>query len=383
MYSNISINIISFNVPYPPNYGGTIDVFYKIKTLYELGVKIHLHCFLYDRPQALELENYCVSVNYYKRKTGFKSNLSLTPYIVKSRQSEELVNNLLQNNYPIMFEGLHSCSLLSDIRIRGRIKLYRESNIEHEYYSHLAKSTKKISDKLFYYIESFKLRLFQKKLKYADCLLVVSKKDEEYLKKRFRPNLVLYLPSFHGNQNVVSKKGKGNYILYHGNLSVEENIVAANYLINNIFSKISHQVIIAGLKPDKSIANNIAKYDNIKLIANPDDKEMRELVENAHINILYTHQATGLKLKLLNVLYQGRFVLVNSKMCVGTDLSDLCVISDKADEMIANINILFENDFTEKDIAKRSTKLDEMFNDERNGLKIIERLQPYSPPSNK
>ena len=28
-----NINIVSFDIPYPPNYGGIIDVFYKIKAL--------------------------------------------------------------------------------------------------------------------------------------------------------------------------------------------------------------------------------------------------------------------------------------------------------------------------------------------------------------
>ncbi len=27
------LHIISFDIPYPPNYGGVIDVFYKLKAL--------------------------------------------------------------------------------------------------------------------------------------------------------------------------------------------------------------------------------------------------------------------------------------------------------------------------------------------------------------
>ena len=43
------LHIISFDVPYPPDYGGAIDVFYKLKALNQEGVKIHLHCFEYGR----------------------------------------------------------------------------------------------------------------------------------------------------------------------------------------------------------------------------------------------------------------------------------------------------------------------------------------------
>ena len=60
-------HIVSFDVPYPPDYGGVIDVFYKIKALSELGVKVHLHCFEYGRGQQNELNKICSSVTYYKR----------------------------------------------------------------------------------------------------------------------------------------------------------------------------------------------------------------------------------------------------------------------------------------------------------------------------
>ena len=36
-----AVNIVSFNIPYPPNYGGVIDVFFKIKALSKAG-KINL-----------------------------------------------------------------------------------------------------------------------------------------------------------------------------------------------------------------------------------------------------------------------------------------------------------------------------------------------------
>ena len=42
------LHIISFDVPYPANYGGVIDVFYKLKALHAEGIKIH--------PQSAELQ---------------------------------------------------------------------------------------------------------------------------------------------------------------------------------------------------------------------------------------------------------------------------------------------------------------------------------------
>ncbi len=84
------LHIISFDIPYPPNYGGVIDVYYKIRTLYKLGIKIHLHCFEYPgRDRSPELNSFCEEVFYYPRKTGLRSAFSLAPYIVSSRKSED------------------------------------------------------------------------------------------------------------------------------------------------------------------------------------------------------------------------------------------------------------------------------------------------------
>ena len=53
------LHIVSFSVPFPANYGGVIDVFYKLKALHKAGMKIHLHCYQYDRSEAPELNTYC------------------------------------------------------------------------------------------------------------------------------------------------------------------------------------------------------------------------------------------------------------------------------------------------------------------------------------
>ena len=44
-YFLVKINFISLDIPEPPNYGGAIDIYYKIKALLKLDCKIILHCF--------------------------------------------------------------------------------------------------------------------------------------------------------------------------------------------------------------------------------------------------------------------------------------------------------------------------------------------------
>ena len=56
------INIVSFDVPFPSNYGGVIDVYNKLVWLNKLGVKIHLHCFKYGRSSSSKLNDLCEKV---------------------------------------------------------------------------------------------------------------------------------------------------------------------------------------------------------------------------------------------------------------------------------------------------------------------------------
>lgn len=360
------VHIISFNVPYPANYGGVIDVFYKLKKLHQAGVKIILHCFVYDRPQAQELEQYCHKVYYYKRNTGLLSALSIKPYIVKSRNNKELLNNLLKDDFPIVFEGLHSCFYLRHPLLKNRKKIYRESNIEHHYYYHLFKAEKNLLKKIYFLTEAAKLFLFQKELKFADDIIVVSKEDAYYLSEIFPGKEIKFIPSFHAFDKLNFSSVNGNYILYHGNFSVAENALAAEYLIEKVFSKLpQYKFVLAGLNPSEDLENKAAKFSHIELIANPDDDKMSALITEASINILITFQATGLKLKLLNVLFNGKHCIVNSKMLVGTDLQKACIIAENPDEMIQAIEQYMQIPFTENDLLKRENLLTDYKNEEK------------------
>ncbi len=86
------LHIVSFDIPYPPNYGGVIDVWYKLKFLHMKGVKIILHCYEYPgRDRSEKLNELCEKVYYYPRLLGLRSALSLKPYIVSSRRSDDLI----------------------------------------------------------------------------------------------------------------------------------------------------------------------------------------------------------------------------------------------------------------------------------------------------
>ncbi|MCX6279390.1 MAG: glycosyltransferase family 1 protein [Bacteroidetes bacterium] len=371
---NICIHIVSFDIPFPANYGGVIDVFYKIRALHREGVRIHLHCFTHRRLPAPELEQFCESVHYYPRTTGLKANLSLKPYIVSSRMSQELLKNLLKDDHPVLFEGLHTCGFISDRRLNGRLLIYRESNIEHHYYYHLFGAEKNPWKKIYFLAESLRLKLFQSVLNHASLALTVSQEDTTYLAKAFPQKQVYYLPSFHGHDEMNILTGRGNYALYHGKLSVAENSHAAEFLIKKVWEDSFPELIVAGLDPPLWLKKLAEKRHNISFIENPSNDAMQQLIRQAHINIMVTFQPTGLKLKLLNALYNGRFCLVNPQMVTGTSLGNLCKLASTPGDFKLLIPGLFRQDFSKILISERKTTLFENYSDLNNCKRLVEIL---------
>lgn len=327
------LHIIAFDIPYPATYGGAIDVFFRIQALSQLGVAITLHCFYKgDLHRYQELESLCREVYYYPRKTSWKQMLKARPYAVVSRTSDDLLPRLLQDNDPILFEGLVSCALLDHPKLAARAKYVRECNIEHEYFYALGKAAHSWGNKLYYFSDALRLRRFERKVKHATAIFAIAHQDEQHFLSRYPQVPVIYLPASHPDAQVVVPNGIGQYVLYHGNLDVAENYDAARIIANDIAPLLPDiRFIIAGRYHNHAL--DTLNQHNVTLVPNPDAQQMAQLIAEAQIHLLITRQATGLKLKLLNVLYNGRHVIVNDKMVTGTELAALCHVANSKQEL--------------------------------------------------
>lgn len=369
---SLKIHIVSFDVPFPADYGGVIDVYYKIKALHAMGVKIHLHCFEYHRPPAPELELLCEKVDYYPRKISSSLLFHKLPYIVISRQSEQLIQTLQKNNWPILLEGLHCTWLMNDQYWPNRKVIVRTHNIEHVYYQQLARAEKNLFKKYYFLSESTKLESYEPILSNATGIATITEKEREYFNRYHHS--VKTISGFHGHNEVLSKSGSGNYILYHGNLSIAENNKAAIHLVQT-FKDSGIPLVIAGSSPRKEL-RELCKHSTVTLVANPTEEEMFKLIENAHINILISFQDTGLKLKLLYALFRGRHCMVNRTMVEGTGLEDAVILVDanNKNELISQVSEQLKTSFTESDIKERGIML-QPFYDSSSAEKLIKMLQ--------
>jgi len=367
-----TLHIICHDVPWPADYGGVVDLFYKIKALHEEGIKIKLHCFDYGRGRQNELNKYCDEVNYYERTRGWKAISLSKPYIVKSRANPLLLENLLKDEYPVLMEGIHCTAFLKQLLEKNRKLFLRLHNVEFLYYSQLFQSEKNLFKKIYFLNESMFLRQYEKKLPDLLPILAVSNNDAIFYREELDKRSTAYLPVFIPYSQITSSEGIGTYCLYHGNLSVAENEKAVVWMLNKVFSLTRVPFIIAGKNPSGRLIRKVQKNKNASLVANPTDNELNELIEKAQIHVLPSFNNTGIKLKLINALYNGRHCVVNDEAVEGSGLEDACHIGTTSMAIASIITQLYHHPFGEEEINLRKKLLGQIFNNKANARQLIQ-----------
>ncbi len=369
------LHIVALDTPLPADYGGAIDMFYRLESLYRSGIKIHLHYFCYNqRGNPNELNQYCESIHVYERKTGHHGFSFKLPYIVASRINPELVANLNKDNYPVLVEGIHCTGILTGIDTANRKVVVRLHNDESEYYKQLGLSTHHLFRKLYYRNESRLLKKYQRHLPTNCKYACISTADVKTFRDQFGLKNVFFLPAYTPYDEIKGQEGIGNFCLYHGNLSVPENEKAAVWLLTHVFPKIKIPLVVAGRNPSKRLDKLAHLCQHTCLVANPSETEINDLVRKAHINILPSFSSTGIKIKLLHALFEGRHLVANDAMVNGTGLEAACHIGTSAQAMAAIITQLHHQPYTPEETVLRRKLTGDTYNNEKNTRQLIQYL---------
>lgn len=352
---NDTIHIVCLDAPSPPDYGGVFDLYYKIPALAALGKKIILHYFQYKEGRnAKSLEKYCSAIYSYPRSSFLKAFLKRQSYIVYSRINQQLINRLNGDNHPVLLEGIHCTGVIPFLRKNKKI-IIRIHNNEAIYYRHLADTEQSILKRWYFKYESQRLEQYQHKLPKEATYLFVSQKDQSEFEATYDLKKTSFLPCFLPWLTVNSSFGKGDYCIYHGNLSVPENKKAAEWLMNEVFTKIDNKLIIAGKGGATLESKNLPQ--NIRIIDSPTDDQLNDLLHQAHIHLAPSFNATGVKLKLLHALFEGRFCITNRQSVEGSGIEQSVFIADTALKTIDLIQELTQKEFTKERKHEREKAL--------------------------
>lgn len=367
-----SIHIVAFDVPMPPDYGGVIDIYCRCRALKNAGYYVILHCFEYGRGKTQDHSEIADEIHYYRRNSFVLSWFSNTPFIVQTRNNKALLNRLLEDEWPILFEGQHCTFFLDHPQLRSRKKVVRLHNIEWQYYGELAKRSTSFFKKVFFRSESRKLKHQESQLKHATVLACISHSDTAYYQSLFSD--VVYLPvGLNLFPKQVEPLQRPPFLLFHGNLSIAENQEAVNWIVDVLLQHtVDIDIVIAGKSPGCTLIQRCKGVKKLELIANPNEAFMQQLMQTATAHLLIGFQHSGIKLKLLNALLTGKPCITTPAMVAGSGLEQLCELVETPFELMNSIAQL--EPISAEKREERLSELRRLFSEEQL-LKIIENVK--------
>lgn len=106
-----SLNIISGYLPCPNTLGDAQQTYWLIGALSGSGVQVHLFTFSdsdskINTATTAQLSKICSSVKTYAINQGHRNFSFSAPYATSRYLNNQLINDLKENNFPILIEGL-------------------------------------------------------------------------------------------------------------------------------------------------------------------------------------------------------------------------------------------------------------------------------------
>jgi hypothetical protein len=325
----MEFHVISFDQPWPPHYGGVIDVYFRLQAFVKAGAQIHLHYFhsgnILPVPEELKL----ASLHTYPRQKGLAKAVSSVPYMVATRQSSAQLQRLLQDQLPVWYEGLHCTGTLLVLRkLQPHRQLWvRVHNHEPSYYAELAKAERNPVKKIFFMREQSKLKRYEAQtLPYADGLACIATNEVE-LYRKLNPN-TQWLPAFipgiervnnDSDQQTSPFSNQKKWLLFHANFKVRLNLKAAQWLVQELLPHLTadYGILLAGQSLPKSWPTNA----QLRCVPNP--ASMDTIIDHAFAVLLPIEQQAGVPLKLLSSLARHKMMISSPAALAGSGLAGL------------------------------------------------------------
>jgi hypothetical protein len=200
-------------------------------------------------------------------------------------------------------------------------------------------------------------------------VFAISPKDQEWYVSHGADAMVL--PPFHGYTTIDILPGRGTYLLYQGDLSLEINQGALLDLLEQWDHR--YPIIVAGLSGDRSFEEKLTHFPNLQREKDVSDARMTALIKGAQIVLLHSLHGSGMKLKLFPALFHGRFIAGSPANKTHLPIDEAIHFYEKK-TLLSVINALWERDFTEKDFSLRSQIMATLPTDSDKAIEIMRYL---------
>ena len=310
LYKKMKILVVSGFFPYPPVFGGAIDVWERIKGLNVLGCTVDLVVTDKVNPTQQQLQILKQHIRHFffvRRKNHISQMFGNLPLQLLSRKNLSVVE--INQDYDLVILESEFCwPVTLNKSITYKNIAVRVHNVESHYFKMLGKSSDSFKEKIYYKIEAAKIRklsalVFSK----ADRLWFISKNDLDSVnlpgKSRFMP--------FPINETFVKPDIKeGNNVVFMGSLFMQNNLFGLDWYLKNVHPYLTeavknyHFYIIGSLKEED--AGILAKYGglpHVSLVINTPC--LKSFYSKASVFVNPMLHGSGVKVKSVNALVNG------------------------------------------------------------------------------
>jgi len=367
----MKIAVVSGFIPSPPIFGGAIDVWERIKGLKALGHEVDLIVTEKVNPTQKQLDEIALHTRrffFVRRENKLTQLFSNLPLQFLSRKGLSTIN--INESYDLVILESEFCwAITLNKSITYKNIVIRVHNIESHYFKMLGKSSNSLKQKIYYKLETSKIKrmsalVFQK----ADRLWFISKDD---LISTNVQNKSVFMP-FPINEHMITPTEKsGNNVVFMGSLFMQNNTYGLDWYLKNVhpilIAKIPdyHFYIIGSLKEDcKESTDKYRNLTQVTFVVNAPCLKQYYQLAKVFVNPMF--HGSGVKVKSVNALING-VPLVSTKVgAEGIGLTnEMYYHADSANEFESKILEVFNNQQTAvkktlhaQDYLKRNNYLD-------------------------
>lgn len=332
----MNILFITAEIPFPNNSGSRIYTWERIKQLSKYN-EVHLVS-LRENNEVIEEQkmlNYCNSIKTFDRVNNYKFILKniLKPYSITSRFNIELnkyLKSVCKKYDLIILDSLHMV-LNVPFDCVNKIIL-TQHNLEWKSFKSISKNSNNFIKRSIFFIESLKLRKFEKKLydkKIFDGYTFISTEDKNEFEKEFKNNNTILINNGMNfklmdiNQKIEIRESSELNIVFSGKMNYEPNVQGILWFIDNIWSNIQKdfpeiKLYIVGKDPVERIKN----INENNVVVTGEVKSVLPYLEKATLVIIPLLSGGGVKIKLIEALSTGNLVVTTNKGNEGTKFQD-------------------------------------------------------------
>jgi glycosyltransferase involved in cell wall biosynthesis len=286
---------------------------------------------------------------------------------------ENKLKELLKNNYEVIYiESIFLLPYLKTIRSSSNAKIIlRAPNIEHKIWEKQIDLSENLFKKFYLKHLTKKLKRFENQhFELTDGILTISNHDANYIQELNIKTPVLNLPF--AIKSDISENIKKNNFFFIGAYNWKPNSDAIMFLINELFPEILKKIPDAKLHIAGSYTPiDLYKFKSESIFIYGKVDSVKDFMKNHGILLVPIFSGSGVRIKILEALSMG-IPVIGTKIAIQGIYSNACLIAEKTDEYIQQIEYINQND-----ISKIQKEAVDYINNNYNPIELEKKLNAF------